>query len=127
MSVPQAITAENAPRAVGPYSHAAQAAGLVFVSGQLGLHPATGELQDTFELQARQALANLAAVLDAAGRSIHHIASVDVFLTDMERFKEFNAIYAEFMGDHHPARAAFGVAALPLGGMVEVRCIATAG
>jgi 2-iminobutanoate/2-iminopropanoate deaminase len=97
----------------------------VYVSGQLGLVPATGAFAGPdFESQARQALANVGAILAAAGCAVTDIVSVDVFVTDMANFKLFNTVYDEFMAGHRPARAAVQVAGLPLGGVVEVKCVA---
>lgn len=118
------VHTEKAPAAVGPYSQAVQAGGFVFVSGQLGLDPATMTLREGFEAQARQALANIGAILAQAGCAVTDIAAVDVFLLDMAEFKNLNGIYAEFMGAHKPARAAIQVAGLPLGGLVEIKCVA---
>ncbi len=81
-------------------------------------------LPASFSDQAEQSLKNLGAILEAAGCSVKDIVSVDVFLIDMGEFKTLNGIYASFMGDHKPARAAVQVAALPLGGLVEIKCIA---
>jgi len=118
------VSTQGAPATVGPYSQAVEAGATVYVSGQLGLIPETMTFPADFEGQARQALRNLGAIIEASGCLIADIASVDVFLVDMSQFKAFNAIYSEFMGDHKPARAAVQVAALPLGGLVEVKCIA---
>lgn len=119
------IATDTAPAAVGPYSQAVRARGMVYVSGQLGLDPKSGQFAgDTFEAQARQALANMNAILVAAGCSVTDIVSVDVFVTDLSNFKLFNSIYDEFMAGHRPARAAVQVSALPLGGVVEVKCVA---
>ena len=121
------IATDKAPAAVGPYSQAVCAAGFVYVSGQLGLVPATGAFAGPdFEAQARQALANVGAILAASGCGVTDIVSVDVFVTDLSNFKLFNAIYDEFMAGHRPARAAVQVSALPLGGVVEVKCVAVA-
>ncbi|MEI6446328.1 MAG: Rid family detoxifying hydrolase [Actinomycetes bacterium] len=118
----------DAPAAVGPYSHAASAAGLVFASGQLGLDPASGQLvEGGVEAQARQALSNLKAVAEAAGTQLDRAVKVNVYLTDMGDFQAVNAIYAEFFpGEDPPARAAVAVKALPLGGLVEVDAILAA-
>ncbi len=124
MSAITCIATDKAPAAVGPYSQATVAGGMVYVSGQLGLIPETMKLADGFEAQAKQSLKNLEAILSAAGCSVTDIVSVDVFLVDIGEFKTLNEIYAEFMGDHKPARAAIQVAALPLGGLVEIKCIA---
>ncbi|NCD26567.1 MAG: RidA family protein [Deltaproteobacteria bacterium] len=122
------ISTDQAPAAVGPYSQAVRAGGLVYVSGQLGLVPATGQFAGAdFDAQARQALANVGAILNAAGCAVTDIVSVDVFMTDLSNFKRFNSIYDTFMAGHKPARAAVQVAGLPLGGVVEVKCVAVAG
>ena len=120
----EAISTDAAPAAVGPYSQAIQAGTLLFLSGQLGIDPASGRLVEGFAAQARQALANMAAVLSAAGANLEQVASVDVFVTNLEWFAEFNTVYAQFFGAHRPARAVIGVAALPLGALVEIRAVA---
>ncbi|BCS89852.1 RidA family protein [Pseudodesulfovibrio sediminis] len=117
------IATDKAPAAVGPYSQAVAAGGMLYVSGQLGLDPATMTLAEGFTAQAEQAMRNLGAILDEAGCAVTDIVSVDVFLVDMDEFKTLNGIYAEFMGEHKPARAAIQVAALPLGGLVEIKCV----
>ena len=128
MSDRRTYNADSAPAAVGPYSHAASANGLVFASGQLGLDPLTTKLVDGgVEAQARQALTNLQAVAEAAGTSLSLAVKVNVYLVDMADFQAVNAIYTEFFsGDEPPARAAVGVAALPLGGLVEVDAVFSA-
>lgn len=121
------IATPHAPAAVGPYSQAVRAGGMVYVSGQLGLVPATGQFAGPdFESQARQTLNNMGAILAAAGCAVTDIVSVDVFVTDLANFKLFNTIYDAFMAGHRPARAAVQVAALPLGGVVEIKCVALA-
>lgn len=121
------IATDKAPAAVGPYSQAVRAGGFLHVSGQLGLVPGTGLFAgEAFDAQARQALANLRAILAEGGCAITDIVSVDVFVTDLANFKLFNAIYDEFMAGHRPARAAVQVSALPLGGIVEIKCVALA-
>jgi len=116
---------DSAPAAVGPYSHAASAAGLVFASGQLGLNPATMKLVDGgVEAQARQALENLNAVALAAGTELAKAVKVNVYLLDMADFAAVNSVYSEFFpGEEPPARAAVAVAALPLGGLIEVDAV----
>jgi 2-iminobutanoate/2-iminopropanoate deaminase len=118
----------NAPAAIGPYSQAVIAPPFVFVSGQLGMDPATGDLvgQD-LESQARQALENIKQILLAAGSSLAQTTAVEVFLTDMGQFADFNAIYTEYFSVHKPARAAIEVSALPKGACVEIKCTAVAG
>ncbi|MBZ4685489.1 MAG: endoribonuclease [Desulfomicrobiaceae bacterium] len=118
------ISTDAAPAAVGPYSQAVRAGALLFLSGQLGIDPTSGRLVEGFAAQARQALANMAAVLGAAGANLEQVASVDVFVTNLEWFAEFNTVYAQFFGAHRPARAVIGVAALPLGALVEIRAVA---
>jgi reactive intermediate/imine deaminase len=119
---------DSAPAAVGPYSHAASAAGLVFASGQLGLDPSTGQLvEGGVEAQARQALANLKAVAEAAGTQLARAVKVNVYLIDMADFQAVNSVYSEFFpGEDPPARAAVAVKALPLGGLIEVDAILAA-
>lgn len=122
------IQTDKAPAAIGPYSQAVVAAPLVFVSGQLGMDPATGELVgDDTESQARRALENVKQILAAAGSRLEQVTAVEVFLADMNDFVAFNAIYAEYFPVHKPARAAIGVNALPKGGRVEIKCTAVVG
>jgi len=118
------IHTDKAPAAVGPYSQATASGNTLFVSGQLGINPSEGRLADGFKAQTRQALENLKAILEEAGSSLNKVMAVDVFLMDMGRFAELNAIYAEYFSDHKPARAAVQVAGLPLGGLVEFKCVA---
>jgi 2-iminobutanoate/2-iminopropanoate deaminase len=122
---PSIVETDQAPAAIGPYAQAVAAPPFLFLSGQLGLDPATGELAGPdLAAQARQALANLLAVVRAGGGALDRIAQVDVFLTDMGGFAEFNAIYADFFGDHTPARAVVEVSALPKGACVEIKALA---
>ncbi len=121
------IHTDKAPAAVGPYSQATQANGMLFVSGQLGIIPDEGKLAEGFKAQTRQALDNLKAILAEAGSSLDKVLAVDVFVMDMSRFADLNAIYAEYFDTHKPARAAIQVGGLPLGGLVELKCIALAG
>jgi len=119
------VQTEKAPAAIGPYSQAVESGRWLFVSGQLGLDPESGAFAgESFDSQARQALENMKQIIMAAGFDLTDVVSVDVYLTDMERFADFNEIYAGYFSEHHPARAAVGVAALPRGGLVEVRCTA---
>ncbi|QTA82883.1 2-iminobutanoate/2-iminopropanoate deaminase [Desulfonema limicola] len=119
------INTDKAPGAIGPYSQAVFSSPLLFVSGQLGMNPGTGDLvSDELSGQARQALDNLCNIVKAAGGSITDIACVDVFITDMKKFGEFNSVYQEFFSEHKPARAVVEVSALPKGACVEIKCIA---
>ena len=121
------IQTSNAPEAVGAYSQAVSANGLVFCSGQIAL-TADGSDKTTESVaeQARQCLTNLQAVLAEAGTGLDNAVKVTAFLTDMGDFAEFNEVYAEFFTGDVPARATVGVAALPKGARVEVECIALA-
>jgi len=119
------IQTKEAPAAIGPYSQGIVAGDLVFVSGQLGLDPETGEMKGAdLDSQARQALSNLQAVLKAAECDLSHVTAVDVYLTDMNNFAEFNAIYESYFDSHKPARAVVGVKSLPKNGLVEIKCMA---
>ena len=120
----QAISTTGAPGAIGPYSQAIAADGLLFCSGQLGLDPATGALVEGVEAQADRALRNLGAVLDAAGVTFSDVVKTTIFLTDMDDFATVNAVYARFVPDPPPARSTVAVAALPKGALVEVEAIA---
>ena len=123
-TVRQAITAPDAPEAVGPYVHAVQAAGLLFCSGQIPLDAASGELiGDTPGEQARQCLRNLEAVCVAAGTSLANAVRLTIYMLDMGAFAEVNEVYASFFTADPPARAAIGVAALPKGAQVEIDAV----
>ena len=119
------IQTERAPAAIGPYSQAIEVDKLLFVSGQIGLRPDTGEMiSGDFEEQAKQVLANMNEVLLAASCTKNDVVAVDVFLTDMGQFGAFNQIYEQYFAGHKPARAVVEVSALPRGAKVEVKCIA---
>lgn len=120
----KAIHASGAPAAVGPYVHAVEANGLIFTSGQLGLIPETGELPEGVEAQAHQSLKNLAAVLEAAGRSLGHVVKTNVFLDDINDFAKVNEVYAQYFQGEPPARSCVQAAKLPKGGLVEIEAIA---
>jgi len=123
MSV-KSIQTDQAPAAIGPYSQGIAVGAWRFVSGQLGLNPQTGELVSAdLDGQARQALENLQQIVIAAGCTLNQVVAVDVFLTDMGQFAEFNAIYLEYFSEHRPARAVVEVGALPKGACVEIKCI----
>lgn len=120
-----AIATPAAPKAIGPYSQGLASESLLFVSGQIPLDPVTGELVGPeFAVQAERALANLAAVVAAAGCQLDQVVKVNVYLTDLARFGEFNEIYDRCFGGHRPARAVVQVSALPRGAQVEVEAIA---
>jgi 2-iminobutanoate/2-iminopropanoate deaminase len=121
----ETVTAVGAPDAVGPYTHAVKAGGLIFCSGQIPLNPDTGDLVgDSPGEQARRCLENLSIVAAAAGASLGKDAvKLTVYLTDMKAFAEVNEVYGSFFGSDPPARVAFGVAALPKGAQVEIDAI----
>lgn len=123
------IRTEAAPAPVGPYSQAIRAGDMVFASGQIPLDPKSGEIvTGEIEDEARQVLANLAAVLEAAGSGLDRVVKATVYLTDLTLFPRVNAIYAEaFSADPAPARVTVGVASLPVGAQVEIDAIALAG
>ena len=119
------INTDKAPGALGPYSQAVKIDQLVYTSGQLGIDPATGELADGVEGQAKQALENVKAILAEAGLEMSSIIKTLVFIKDMNDFGKVNAIYAQYInGDVLPARSCVEVAALPKGGLVEIEVIA---
>lgn len=126
----QAIKTSAAPDPVGPYNQAVLAGGLLFCSGQIALDPASGQMvgEGDVEAETRQALANLQAVLTAAGSSPDRVVRTTVYLADLGDFARVNAIYAEVFGQGvSPARACIQAAALPKGALVEIDCIALAG
>ncbi len=128
MSSISIIHSDHAPKAVGPYSQAVVSNGVLYASGQIGLLPAEGKLiADDVQSQAGQVTANLSAVLAEAGVSITDILKVNIFLTDMDDFPLVNEIYADWLGEHRPARATVAVAALPLAAKVEMDLIARIG
>ena len=119
------IQTDRAPAAIGPYSQGITVAPWLFVSGQLGIQPETGELvSSNFASQARRALENLMQVVRAAGYDLKHVVAVDVFVTDLNHFAAFNEIYAEYFSAHRPARAVVEVSRLPKDACVEIKCIA---
>lgn len=121
------IATDRAPAAVGPYSQGVQLGHLVFTAGQLGLIPETGKFAGAdVQAQTRQALENVKGVLEEAGSCLKHVVKVTVFLQDMGEFSLMNEVYAEFFSENPPARSAVEVAALPLGGRVEIEAIAEA-
>jgi len=124
----QVIHSDRAPKAVGPYSQAMMHNGMLYTSGQIGLDPSAGGalVGEGVEPQAVQVTKNLSAVLEAAGATVSDIIKVNIYLVDMGDFPLVNAIYADWLGEHRPARATVAVAALPLGARVEMDLIARA-
>jgi 2-iminobutanoate/2-iminopropanoate deaminase len=124
----KAVTPIGAPPPIAPYSPAIDTGQLVFVSGQIGSDPSTGQLAEGgIEGQAEQALRNLSAVLDACGLTMSNVVKTTCFLVDMRDFDAFNGIYAKHVGDPKPARSTFAVAELPRGARVEIEAIAFRG
>lgn len=123
----QIIHTDAAPAAVGPYSQAVRipaGTSLVFLSGQIGLEPTTGDLvSESFEAQVHQAFANLKAVVEAAGGTLENIVKLTLFLTDLDKFATANAIMAECIPQPFPARSTVGVASLPKAAQFEVEAI----
>ncbi|MGH2864033.1 MAG: Rid family detoxifying hydrolase [Solirubrobacteraceae bacterium] len=118
------VDAPGAPAAIGPYSHAVRAGGLLFCSGQIPLDPVSGELVgDSAAAQARRCLQNLGAVCEAAGATLAQAVRMTVYMTDLSAFAEVNEVYASFFAQDPPARVAIGVAALPRGAGVEIDAV----
>lgn len=119
------IESKNAPAALGPYSQAIKAGNTIYISGQLGLDPATGNFPGTDAAgQAKQSLANLCAILKEAGATPADVVKTTVLLADMNDFGDVNEVYAEVFGKEPPARSCFAVKDLPKGGKVEIEAIA---
>jgi 2-iminobutanoate/2-iminopropanoate deaminase len=121
----QIVKTVNGPKAIGPYSLGVKAGPFMFVSGQLGLDPATGNMvEGGVEAETRQALKNLQAILEAGGCGMPQVVKTTVFLRDINDFGRMNAVYAEFFGENPPARSTVQVAALPRNGAVEIEVVA---
>ncbi|MGN0054659.1 MAG: RidA family protein [Bacteroides sp.] len=118
------ICSSKAPGAIGPYSQAIEANGIVFVSGQLPINAETGIMAEGAEAQARQSLENIKAILEEAGLSMANIVKTTVFLADMSLFTDMNKVYASYFDNAFPARSAVAVKALPKDALVEIECIA---
>jgi 2-iminobutanoate/2-iminopropanoate deaminase len=119
------VATPNAPRAIGPYSQATRAGGLLFTAGQVGFDPSTGELVDGgIAEQTERVLLNIRAILQASGLDMTNVIKTTVFLVDMADFAAMNTAYADAFGNHRPARSTVAVAALPRGARVEIEAIA---
>ena len=118
------ICSSKAPGAIGPYSQAIEANGMVFVSGQLPIDATTGLMPETVEDQAKQSLENMKSILEEAGLSMANIVKTTVFLADMSYFADMNKVYSTFFEGEYPARSAVAVKALPKDALVEIECIA---
>jgi 2-iminobutanoate/2-iminopropanoate deaminase len=123
-STREIVQAPGAPAAIGPYSHAVSAAGLLFCSGQIPLDPSTGELVgETPAEQARRCLENLSAVCEAAGTTLQGAVRLTIYMTDLAAFAEVNEVYGGFFDDEPPARVTVGVVQLPKGAQVEIDAV----
>ena len=120
----QIIHTEAAPKAIGPYSQAVATGALVYTSGALGIDTESGKLAEGVEQQAHCAMKNLGEILKASGLAYEHIVKTTIFLKDMADFATVNAVYASYFVGDFPARSCVQVAALPLGGLVEIECVA---
>jgi reactive intermediate/imine deaminase len=118
-----AITSKHAPAAIGPYTQAIRAGATVYLSGQIGLDPATGTLVDGLEAQAHQVLRNLRAVAQAAGGELDDIVKVTLLLADLGDFAKANEVMASYFREPYPARATYQVAGLPRGARIEIEAI----
>ncbi|MGH6609804.1 MAG: Rid family detoxifying hydrolase [Burkholderiaceae bacterium] len=117
------VSTSDAPAAIGPYSQAVKTGLVVFLSGQIGLDPASGDLAGDFEAQVRRAFKNLANVAKASGGSLANVVKMTLFLTDLANFSKANAIMGEVVPKPYPARSTVGVASLPRGAQFEVEAI----
>lgn len=121
------IATDKAPKAIGPYSQALKVNGMLYLSGQIPLDPASGNLiTGDFPSQVRRVFDNLKAVLAQGGSSLDKVVKATVYLTDLGNFQTLNSIYAEYFGDHKPARSTVGVKELPKGAQVEIDFVALA-
>lgn len=120
----RALSSPGAPKPIAPYSPGIDTGSIVFVSGQIGADPSTGQLLDGVEAQAERVLENIKAILDTAGLTLQDVAKTQIFLADIADFDKVNGVYARFFSDPPPARSTYQVAALPRGAQVEIEAIA---
>ena len=118
------ISSSRAPAAIGPYSQAVRIGNMLYLSGQLGINPETGQLVEGFKAQARQALVNQKAVIEEAGFSLRDVVQCQVFVKDMNDYANFNAIYTQYFTSDFPARAVLEVSRIPADGLVEIMMVA---
>ncbi len=124
----EVIATSAAPAAIGPYSQAIKANGMLFTAGQIPLDPATGKIvEGDIAAQAERVMQNLGAILAAAGTGFDRVVKTTCFLANLDHFAEFNKVYAGYFTDRPPARSTVQVAKLPAGALVEVECIASCG
>ena len=119
------VSTANAPAAIGPYSQATEFNGFIFISGQLPIDPATGNLvEGDIKVMTRQSMKNIRAILEAAGSSMDKVLKTTVLVKDLAMFADVNAAYGEFFTGNAPARACFEVAGLPKGALIEIEAVA---
>lgn len=118
------LKTSKAPGAIGPYSQGVKVGNMVFVSGQLPINPATGEMEIDIKAQTAQSIKNIEAILADAGVTLNNVVKTTVFLADMSLFTEMNQVYAEFFKEVYPARAAFAVKELPKKALIEIEVVA---
>ena len=118
------IATNDAPAAIGPYSQAVELNGTLFISGQIPVNPATGEMPQGIEAQTRQVLKNIGAILEADGLTYNDVVKTTVMIANMADFAAMNAVYAEFFTEDKPARVCFQAAALPKNALVEIEAVA---
>ncbi|MFP7492721.1 RidA family protein [Terribacillus saccharophilus] len=118
------IQTDKAPQAIGPYSQAVETAGTVYISGQIPLDPATGEMPDTIEEQTDQVMKNLTAILEEANLSFDQVVKTTIFLTSLDDFTAVNEVYGRHLSEPYPARATVEISKLPKGAKVEIEAIA---
>lgn len=121
----KAISTQNAPNAIGPYSQAITACGMIYVSGQIPVNPKTGEIETEITKATAQAIKNLEAILQAGGSSIEKVCKTTVYLKSLNDFAPMNEVYAKYFTNPFPARACIEVAKLPKDAVVEIECVAT--
>lgn len=121
----KAIATEHAPKAIGPYSQAIESNGFLFISGQIPINPATGEVAEGITAQTQQVMKNIGGILKEAGYDYSHVVKCTCLLNDMDHFKAMNEVYGSYFPQNPPARAAYGVVKLPMGVLIEVECIAS--
>lgn len=122
----QMINTNNAPKAIGPYSQAVRTGDLLYISGQIPVNPATGEVvEDCFKKQTEQSMKNILAILNEAGLDFTNVVKTNLFITDMGKFSEVNEVYSTFFTDYFPARACVQVSALPKNVLVEIEAVAS--
>ncbi len=119
------ISTPEAPAAIGPYSQAIEASGMIYVSGQLPIDPQTNQMPEDIAAQTAQALDNITAILNAAGCSMNHVVKTTVLLADMNDFAAMNEVYASYFTGMKPARACFQVARLPKDAKIEIEVVAS--